>query len=93
MTEETTEKMYYKVTPKLIELAEKSKQSSYIDPELYTKYDVKRGLRDVNGRGVLVGITDIMYKTLSKSQKNQTISASRSVVTCYSLGIYLIQEN
>ena len=47
------------ITPKLNELAEKSKQSSYIDPELYTKYDVKRGLRDVNGRGVLVGITDI----------------------------------
>ncbi len=44
---------------RLAELAEKSKKSSYIDPELYTKYDVKRGLRDVNGRGVLVGITDI----------------------------------
>ena len=30
-----------------------------IDPELYSKYEVKRGLRDVNGKGVLTGLTKI----------------------------------
>ena len=30
-----------------------------IDPELYKKYQVKRGLRDIDGRGVLVGLTEI----------------------------------
>lgn len=30
-----------------------------IDPELYKKYDVKRGLRNANGTGVLVGLTRI----------------------------------
>lgn len=30
-----------------------------IDRELYTKYDVKRGLRDANGKGVLTGLTEI----------------------------------
>ncbi|MCR4695655.1 MAG: citrate/2-methylcitrate synthase [Pseudobutyrivibrio sp.] len=50
---------YSQVTPKLERLAQLSKKSSYIDPELYTTYDVKRGLRDLNGRGVLVGITEI----------------------------------
>ena len=30
-----------------------------IDPALYTKYDVKRGLRNSNGTGVLVGLTRI----------------------------------
>lgn len=30
-----------------------------IDRELYTKYDVKRGLRDSNGKGVLTGLTEI----------------------------------
>lgn len=30
-----------------------------IKPELYTKYDVKRGLRNANGTGVLVGLTRI----------------------------------
>ena len=33
--------------------------SSFIDPELYPKYDVKRGLRDIDGHGVLVGLTEI----------------------------------
>lgn len=30
-----------------------------IDPALYEKYDVKRGLRNANGTGVLVGLTSI----------------------------------
>jgi len=30
-----------------------------INNELYTKYEVKRGLRDVSGKGVLVGLTEI----------------------------------
>ena len=30
-----------------------------IDNELYTKYEVKRGLRDISGKGVLVGLTEI----------------------------------
>jgi citrate synthase len=30
-----------------------------IDNELYLKYEVKRGLRDISGKGVLVGLTEI----------------------------------
>ena len=30
-----------------------------IDPNLYLKYDVKRGLRDANGKGVLTGLTEV----------------------------------
>lgn len=37
---------------KLIELGS-------IDPELYDKYNVKRGLRNANGTGVLVGLTKV----------------------------------
>ena len=33
--------------------------SGAIDLELYTEYDVKRGLRDSNGNGVLTGLTEI----------------------------------
>lgn len=40
-------------------LADLCKNISPIDPALYTKYDVKRGLRDLNGKGVLTGLTDI----------------------------------
>ena len=34
-------------------------ENSKMDPSLYGKYDVKRGLRDVNGKGVLAGLTQI----------------------------------
>ncbi|MGD9781731.1 MAG: citrate/2-methylcitrate synthase [Kiritimatiellia bacterium] len=33
--------------------------SSLVDSSLYAKYDVKRGLRDLNGKGVLAGLTQI----------------------------------
>lgn len=33
--------------------------SGRIDQNLYTEYDVKRGLRDSNGKGVLTGLTEI----------------------------------
>ncbi len=36
-----------------------AKINNFIDPELYTKYEVKRGLRDLDGKGVLVGLTEI----------------------------------
>ena len=58
---------------RLAELAEKSKQSAYIDPELYVKYDVKRGLRDLNGRGVLVGITDISEVCSTKEVNGERV--------------------
>ena len=33
--------------------------SSQVDSALYAQYDVKRGLRDLNGKGVLAGLTQI----------------------------------
>ena len=50
---------YTELTPELMELADLCKRNTVIDPELYTKYDVKRGLRDVSGKGVLTGLTEI----------------------------------
>ncbi|UWG97007.1 citrate/2-methylcitrate synthase [Dehalobacter sp. DCM] len=41
------------------ELSCKAIDSCNINPELYGKYQVKRGLRDFDGRGVLVGLTEI----------------------------------
>ena len=48
-----------RINSELIDLSGKTIESSYIDPNLYKEYDVKRGLRDINGKGVLVGITNI----------------------------------
>ncbi len=36
-----------------------AQKQSYVDPGLYIEYDVKRGLRDQSGRGVLAGLTRI----------------------------------
>ncbi len=44
---------------KIRELAQVCEANGSIDKDLYTKYDVKRGLRDLNGKGVLTGLTDI----------------------------------
>lgn len=50
---------YSDITPEINVLAEKMAANSTIDAELYTKYNVKRGLRDLDGKGVLTGLTDI----------------------------------
>jgi len=50
---------YTEITPKIMELADLCKTNTVIDPELYAKYDVKRGLRDISGKGVLTGLTEI----------------------------------
>lgn len=50
---------YTEITPELLQLSRLLKENSQIDPSLYTKYEVKRGLRDLNGKGVLAGLTDI----------------------------------
>ena len=44
-------------------LAEDLRKTDVIDPSLYEKYDVKRGLRDKNGKGVLCGLTEISEVT------------------------------
>ena len=51
--------VYSEITPEMEALANLCVKNGKIDPELYAKYDVKRGLRDINGNGVLTGLTDI----------------------------------
>lgn len=53
------DKALFEITPKIQQLAELCEQNNAIDKELYTKYEVKRGLRDLNGKGVLAGLTNI----------------------------------
>ena len=54
-----TTNRFCEITPELQHLSKLSEQCARIDPALYAKYDVKRGLRDINGKGVLVGLTEI----------------------------------
>lgn len=50
---------YSEITPQILSMTELCKQKNAIEAELFTKYDVKRGLRDLNGNGVLAGLTRI----------------------------------
>ena len=54
------------ISEKYIELCKKNKQ---INPDLYAEYDVKRGLRDINGRGVMAGLTEIGEVKASENGK------------------------
>lgn len=47
------------ITDEIKQLSKIAAESTYIDSELYTKYEVKRGLRDAAGKGVLAGLTEI----------------------------------
>ncbi len=47
------------ITPEVAILAEKCVNNSRIDPQLYIDHKVNRGLRDLNGKGVLTGLTEI----------------------------------
>ena len=50
---------FSEITPEIIRLSNASKDAGIIDTELFVKYEVKRGLRDLNGKGVLAGLTNI----------------------------------
>ena len=62
-----------KITPEIIHLAEMSRNAGIIEQELFTKYDVKRGLRDLNGKGVLAGLTNISDVRASKVVNGEQI--------------------
>lgn len=50
---------YSQITPEIIELANRSVDNYNIQPDFYEQYNVKRGLRDVTGKGVVAGLTEI----------------------------------
>lgn len=54
-----TQDILFDITPEIQKYAELCNTSNAIERELYTKYDVKRGLRDLNGKGVLAGLTNV----------------------------------
>lgn len=57
---------FSEITPEILALSKMCTEKDAINPELYTKYEVKRGLRDLDGKGVLTGLTDISEICSSK---------------------------
>jgi len=50
---------YAEITPLLLQQTGLLEKNGQIDKELYDRYQVNRGLRDLNGNGVLTGLTEI----------------------------------
>lgn len=53
------EKNYAEIIPEVVKLKDICIENSSIKPELYYEHKVNRGLRDINGKGVLTGLTEI----------------------------------
>ncbi|MFP3153965.1 citrate/2-methylcitrate synthase [Lachnospiraceae bacterium ZAX-1] len=70
---------FCEITPELMELAKICEDAATIDPDLFTKYDVKRGLRDLNGKGVLVGLTEISDVCSTKMVDKKLVPANGSL--------------
>ena len=61
---------YSEITPYIQSLAEKSNSNNHIVPEMYLKHDVKRGLRDLDGKGVVAGLTEVSCIIAKKKDEN-----------------------
>ena len=59
MNSNVTERDYSAITPEIHKYAELCTSGSWIEPQMYIEHKVNRGLRDLNGKGVLTGLTEI----------------------------------
>ena len=68
-----------KVTPEIENLTEVCKEHTSLDLSLYAKYDVKRGLRDINGKGVLAGLTQVSNVKATKIVDGKEVPCAGSL--------------
>ncbi len=59
------------ISPEIAKLSALCEANSNINPTLYEKYDVKRGLRDISGKGVLAGLTEISEIVSSRKENGK----------------------
>lgn len=62
------------ITPYVEKLAVLLNKSNYIAPEVYKKYDIQRGLRDIEGNSTVAGLTKISrIKSKSKDTNGNNV--------------------
>ncbi len=64
---------YSAISDEIYNLSDKCIKNSSIDPALYGVHEVKRGLRDLDGKGVVTGLTEISTIISSKNVNGETI--------------------
>ncbi|MCR5675673.1 MAG: citrate/2-methylcitrate synthase [Lachnospiraceae bacterium] len=67
--------IYSELTPQILHLSDVSREADIIDAGLYTRFNVKRGLRDLNGKGVLTGLTHISEIHAKKDVDGESVPA------------------
>lgn len=65
--------------PTVQTLADKCLNNCRIDPGLYIEHKVNRGLRDLNGKGVLTGLTEISDVISKKVLNNEEVPCAGSL--------------
>lgn len=75
MSEEHMLELQEQYLPEFKYLLEECLRSGAIDQSLYHEYDVKRGLRDSNGKGVLTGLTEIADVNAYKIENGRRVPA------------------
>lgn len=65
---------FSEITPEIYHLSSLCRDNGYIEPQLYTEHQVNRGLRDLNGNGVLTGLTEISEIVSSKTVDGKKVS-------------------
>ena len=73
MVNKNIDEILFEITPDVQSLADMCEKNNAIDRELYVQHNVKRGLRDLNGRGVLAGLTNISDVCASKDVDGERI--------------------
>lgn len=73
---------FSEITPYIKNMADLSTRNNHIQPEMYLEHKVFRGLRDVNGNGVVTGLTEVSDVTskIVDDQGNVTFCPGR---LCY----------
>lgn len=66
---------------KLTELARYCLTSSEFDLNLYAEYDVKRGLRESDGKGVLTGLTEISDVVAFRTEKGKKFPRTANCIS------------
>ena len=64
---------YSEITSYIQELAERSCQNNRIEPGMYTQHNVKRGLRDLDGTGVVAGLTEVSDVVAKEKDENGNV--------------------
>ena len=70
---------YSEITSQIEEMAKICIEDSAISPSMYIEHKVNRGLRDLNGNGVLTGLTEISEITAKKQVNGESVPCEGSL--------------